>query len=61
VDDVLVRRVHLYYETPDRGQAAAHRTAELLGHELGWPRTRMMEEEVRYRALTEGSAAPSAD
>ena len=28
VEDVLVRRVHLYYETPDRGAAAAGRTAE---------------------------------
>ncbi len=51
VDDVLVRRLHLYYETPDRGEAAARRTAELLGRELGWKGTRVSEEQARYNAL----------
>ena len=36
VADVLVRRVHLFYETRDQGAAAAARTAELLGRELRW-------------------------
>jgi glycerol-3-phosphate dehydrogenase len=36
VEDVLVRRIHLYYETRDRGRGAAPRVAELLGAELGW-------------------------
>jgi glycerol-3-phosphate dehydrogenase len=36
VEDVLVRRVHLFYETRDQGAAAARRTAELLGRELNW-------------------------
>ncbi len=36
VDDVLVRRLHLYYETPDGGRAAAAVTAKLMGELLGW-------------------------
>ena len=36
VEDVLVRRLHLTVETADRGVAAAHRVAELMGRELGW-------------------------
>jgi glycerol-3-phosphate dehydrogenase len=55
VDDVLVRRIHLYYEAPDRGAAAARRTAELLAQELGWPQSRVFAEESRYRALAQGS------
>jgi glycerol-3-phosphate dehydrogenase len=51
VDDVLVRRIHLYYETPDRGAAAARRTAELLGEELGWPEQRVAQETLRFEQL----------
>ncbi|HEU5359302.1 MAG TPA: FAD-dependent oxidoreductase, partial [Gemmatimonadales bacterium] len=36
VEDVLVRRIHLYYETGDQGCAAASAVAELLGRELAW-------------------------
>jgi glycerol-3-phosphate dehydrogenase len=36
VDDVLVRRLHLYHETRDQGMSAAHRVAALLAQELGW-------------------------
>lgn len=48
VEDVLVRRLHLYYETPDHGAAAARRTAELMGSELGWDAARVSEEIDRY-------------
>jgi glycerol-3-phosphate dehydrogenase len=51
VDDVLVRRIHLFYETPDRGACAARRTAELLGRELGWPAERVEAEAAAYLAL----------
>lgn len=34
-EDVLVRRIHLTYETRDHGAAAARRVAELLARELG--------------------------
>jgi glycerol-3-phosphate dehydrogenase len=36
VDDVLVRRIHVAWETADGGAAAAAETAALLGRELGW-------------------------
>ncbi len=36
VADMLVRRLHLFYETRDRGLAAAGTVAELMGAELGW-------------------------
>jgi glycerol-3-phosphate dehydrogenase len=52
VEDVLVRRIHVFYETPDRGVAAARRTAELLGRELGWSASRVDEETARYTDLT---------
>jgi glycerol-3-phosphate dehydrogenase len=48
VEDVLVRRIHPYYETRDHGISAAHRTAELLGAELGWTADRVDEEAARY-------------
>jgi glycerol-3-phosphate dehydrogenase len=51
VDDVLVRRIHMYYETEDRGEAAASRTAQLLGRELGWTGSRIAEEHARYQTL----------
>jgi glycerol-3-phosphate dehydrogenase len=36
LDDVLVRRLHLRYETSDGGVAAAAPTARLMGELLGW-------------------------
>ncbi|MBW8771771.1 MAG: hypothetical protein JF590_00530, partial [Gemmatimonadetes bacterium] len=36
VEDVLVRRLHLYYETTDAGIPAAGVTARLMGEVLGW-------------------------
>ena len=40
VEDVLVRRTHLYYERPDRGVRRRGRVAELMGGELGWDTAR---------------------
>jgi glycerol-3-phosphate dehydrogenase len=51
VEDVLVRRIHLYFETRDRGLRAATRTAELLGREHGWHAERIRAEAERYRAF----------
>ncbi len=48
VEDVLVRRFHLYYEHPDHGASVAHRVAELMGEELGWDPPRIQEEAERY-------------
>ena len=51
VEDVLVRRMHVYYEHPDRGAGAATRVAELMGTELGWDQARVATEAARYREL----------
>jgi glycerol-3-phosphate dehydrogenase len=49
VEDVLVRRVHLFYETRDRGVRAAERVAELLGGEFGWSAEQVAQEARKYR------------
>jgi glycerol-3-phosphate dehydrogenase len=48
VEDILVRRLHLRYEVPDHGQAAARRVAELMGAELGWDEATVAAETARY-------------
>jgi glycerol-3-phosphate dehydrogenase len=48
VEDVMVRRLHLYYEHPERGIPAARRVAELMGRELGWDEARIALEAKRY-------------
>jgi glycerol-3-phosphate dehydrogenase len=49
VEDVMLRRIHLGYETPDRGSAAVERVAALMGRELGWDASRREEEVARWR------------
>jgi glycerol-3-phosphate dehydrogenase len=56
VEDVLVRRFHLFYEHPDHGAAAAQRVAELMGEELSWDAPRVEEEAERYRAFVTANA-----
>jgi glycerol-3-phosphate dehydrogenase len=51
VEDVMVRRTHLYYETPDRGVQAARRVAELMARERGWDEARVEEEAAKYVAF----------
>jgi glycerol-3-phosphate dehydrogenase len=51
VEDVLVRRIHLYYECADHGAAAARRVAALMGQVLGWDAARVNAEAERYRAF----------
>jgi glycerol-3-phosphate dehydrogenase len=58
--DVLVRRIHLFYETRDQGAAAATRTAELLGRELRWTLAEQQREVAAYRALTGRTLPPTA-
>jgi glycerol-3-phosphate dehydrogenase len=60
VEDVLIRRIHPFYEAPDRGVSAAQRTAELLGGELGWDPARMATEAERYRQLVARQLNPAA-
>jgi glycerol-3-phosphate dehydrogenase len=54
VEDVMVRRTHLYYETPDRGLPAARRVAELMARERGWDEARVEQEAARYEAFVGG-------
>jgi glycerol-3-phosphate dehydrogenase len=49
VEDVMVRRFHLYYEHPQQGLPAARRVAELMAEELGWNQQRIEDEVKRYR------------
>ncbi len=54
VEDVMVRRIHLYYEHPEHGIPAAGRVAELMGSELGWNEARIAVEAARYVAFARG-------
>ncbi len=56
VEDVLVRRLHLYYETGDHGAAAAARVAELLGEELGWDAVEVQRKVEEYRGFVTRTA-----
>ena len=56
VEDVLIRRLHLYYETSDHGASAARRTAELMGEELGWDEIVVSEEAERYCTMLRENA-----
>jgi glycerol-3-phosphate dehydrogenase len=60
VEDVLVRRIHLYYEAADHGVAAADRVAELLGRELGWEPGQVRREAADYRAFVARTAPRAA-
>ncbi|HEU5041405.1 MAG TPA: glycerol-3-phosphate dehydrogenase C-terminal domain-containing protein, partial [Gemmatimonadales bacterium] len=48
VEDVLVRRTHLYYEHSERGIPAARRVAELMAREYAWDEARIEMETRRY-------------
>lgn len=48
VEDVMVRRIHLFYEHPDHGVSAARRVAELMARERGWDEARIEAETARY-------------
>ena len=63
VEDVLVRRIHLAWETADGGAAAAAETAALLGRELGWDAETVRERAGAYRAPggAAGRAGEAAD
>jgi glycerol-3-phosphate dehydrogenase len=56
VEDVLVRRFHLFYEHPGQGAPAALRVAELMAEELGWDETRTAAEAARYQSFLAAGA-----
>ena len=58
LEDVLVRRLHLYYETRDHGVGVAETVAELMGSQLGWDRETVEREALRYVEWVGGAAGP---
>jgi glycerol-3-phosphate dehydrogenase len=58
VEDVMVRRLHLYFEHAGRGVAAAARVAELMGRERGWDDARIAAEAARYVEFARDDRAP---
>jgi glycerol-3-phosphate dehydrogenase len=54
VEDVLIRRLHLYYETVDAGLAAAATTARTMGEILGWGADEVAVAAERYAATVRG-------
>jgi glycerol-3-phosphate dehydrogenase len=54
VEDFMVRRTHIYYETDDRGIHAARRVAELMARERGWDEARVEAETARYLEFAGG-------
>ena len=57
VDDVLVRRLHLFYESADQGRGAAPRVAALLAEELGRDAAWMAAEVTRYGEIMTAARA----
>ncbi len=53
LEDVMVRRLGLFYETPDQGLSVAMKVAERLGGRLGWDAARTRRELDAYRAVVE--------
>jgi glycerol-3-phosphate dehydrogenase len=49
VEDVMVRRLHLYHETRDHGLRATERVAQLMAGEMGWSVERTRDEVAAYR------------
>lgn len=51
LDDVLVRRVQLFYRAPDQGLAVLDRVADALGEELAWDAHERAHQRQAYREL----------
>ena len=53
VQDVLIRRLHLFYEYTEQGTAVAAPVAQRMKKLLGWDEVREAEELVDYFRLVE--------
>jgi glycerol-3-phosphate dehydrogenase len=51
LEDVMVRRLGLFYESPDQGASVAPTVAERMGSHLGWDAARKESELGAYRQL----------
>jgi glycerol-3-phosphate dehydrogenase len=49
LSDLLIRRTHVFYETPGHGLAEAHELAALVAPELGWDAARSARDVAAYR------------
>ena len=49
--DVMIRRMHLFYEEPGHGERAAPAVARLMGQLLGWDEAREAGEVAAYQAM----------
>jgi len=49
IDDFLIRRTHVYYETGDHGAAAAEPVARLMAQELGWNERESQDQAARFK------------
>lgn len=57
LEDVLVRRLHLFYATRDQAVAPSDAVADFLARALGWDAARRSREVTAYRTLVERSRA----
>ncbi len=57
LSDVLIRRLHLFYEASGQGEAAAVPVSERLAALLGWDAARRAEEVGDYQHEVERSRA----
>jgi glycerol-3-phosphate dehydrogenase len=57
LEDVLVRRLHLFYATRDQAVAPSEAVADFLARALGWDAARRSREVTAYQALVERSRA----
>jgi glycerol-3-phosphate dehydrogenase len=53
LEDTLVRRTHLFYETSDHALSAVEDVATLMGSELGWSEEKKGQEVERYRSYVQ--------
>ncbi|MGH7672543.1 MAG: glycerol-3-phosphate dehydrogenase, partial [Gemmatimonadales bacterium] len=61
VQDVLVRRLHLFYEHPERAMGVVTPVAQRMKKLLGWDDVREGEELVDYFTLVERARAFRTD
>lgn len=59
--DVLIRRLHLFYESRDQGLAASGAVADQMAAALAWDTARRADEVAAYRAEVERSRAFSLE
>ena len=60
VDDVLTRRTHISFETPDRGRRAVEDVARLMAVPLGWDEATVRHEVEHYRSRLDAETAAQA-